>query len=293
MPIVMKNVDKRMTSELWSSEWFKKKFSGRNDIDVDLINCENGREIKSIPMSFFWSGFDKVGDKVLKDPVTNRVLKILKLKDWPPAKDFKIVLQEQYDDLMGNLPVKEYCNRDGTLNLAANVPEHFLKPDLGPKLYIAYSSADTPKAGTTNLHIDISDAFNVIMYVGENSEIDEEKFRKMVQKTKVDPKTPQLINNVNNNTYDKQEPKAKGKKKKNDYMIDYLKHSGISQDQIDRYEKGKERPGAIWHIFKPEDADKIRTFLFDYELKKNKNIKNLDKITSGDLIHDQRFYIDA
>ena len=112
---------------------------------------------------------------------------------------------------MGNLPVKEYCNRDGTLNLAANVPEHFLKPDLGPKLYIEYRSADAPKAGTTNLHIDISDAFNVIMYVRESTEIDEEKFRK-------------------------------------------------SEDQIKRYTEGKERPGAIWHLFKPDDADKIRTF---------------------------------
>ena len=86
---------------------------------------------------------------------------------------------------MGNLPVKEYCNRDGTLNLAANVPEHFPKPDLGPKLYIEYRSADAPKAGTTNLHIDISDAFNVIMYVRESTEIDEEKFRKIIPKQKI------------------------------------------------------------------------------------------------------------
>ena len=189
-PIVIKNVDKRMTSDLWSSEWFKKKFSGKDDIKVDLINCENGRVIPNIEMSYFWSGFDNMGDKVLKDRVTKKVFKILKLKDWPPAKDFKVVLQDQYYDLMGNLPVKEYCNRDGTLNLAANVPEHFLKPDLGPKLYIAYSSADAQKAGTTNLHIDISDAFNVIMYVGESTEIDEKKFRKIIPKTKVDAATP-------------------------------------------------------------------------------------------------------
>ena len=281
-PIVIKNVDKRMNSDLWSSEWFKKKFSGKNDIKVDLINCENGREIKSIGMSLFWSGFDKIDDLGLKDPKTNKFFNILKLKDWPPAKDFKIVLKEQYDDLMRNLPVKEYCNRDGTLNLGANVPEHFLKPDLGPKLYIAYSSVDTPKAGTTNLHIDISDAFNIIMYVGENHEIDEKKFRKMIQQTKLSPKTPQLINNVNNN-FNKPKQEAKRKNEKTEYMIEYLKHSGISQDQIDRYEKGRECPGAIWHLFRPEDANKIRNFLSKKE----------GKITSGDLIHDQRFYIDA
>ena len=36
---MIKNVDKRMTSDLWSSEWFKKKFSGKDDIDVDLMKA--------------------------------------------------------------------------------------------------------------------------------------------------------------------------------------------------------------------------------------------------------------
>ena len=43
-------------------------------------------------------------------------------------------------------------------------------------------------------------------------------------------------------------------------MLEYLRYSGISEDQIKRYTEGKERPGAIWHLFKPDDADKIRTF---------------------------------
>ena len=74
------------------------------------------------------------------------------------------------------------------MNIVERLPSCLLKPDLGPKLYIAYStflkfsrstkakcsnfflgqltSQATKKAGTTNLHIDVSDAVNVLVYVG-------------------------------------------------------------------------------------------------------------------------------
>lgn len=92
---------------------------------------------------------------------------ILKLKDWPTSDDFKHMLPTRFDDLMKNLPIKQYTHRNSILNLASGIPEFFSKPDLGPKLYIAYSSADTYKQGTTNLHIDISDAVNLMIYVGD------------------------------------------------------------------------------------------------------------------------------
>ena len=188
LPIVMKNVHRRMDASLWTCAHFLTRYQGEHDINVDLINCENGKLIKDQSMNFFWRGFENgANGECLLDTVTRKVLRILKLKDWPPAKDFESVLPDQYKDLMENLPVREYTNRDGSLNLASYMPDHFLKPDLGPKLYIAYSSADTPKAGTTNLHIDISDAFNIIMYVGQNQPVEPKKSRppKAVNNTQV------------------------------------------------------------------------------------------------------------
>ena len=41
-----------------------------------------------------------------------------------------------------------------------------MKPDLGPKMYNAYGSSGTPRSGSTNLHLDISDAVNLMIYVG-------------------------------------------------------------------------------------------------------------------------------
>lgn len=39
---------------------------------------------------------------------------------------------------MKNLPLPEYTKRDGRLNLAARLPNFFVRPDLGPKMYNAY-----------------------------------------------------------------------------------------------------------------------------------------------------------
>lgn len=39
---------------------------------------------------------------------------------------------------MENLPLPEYTKRDGRLNLASRLPNFFVRPDLGPKMYNAY-----------------------------------------------------------------------------------------------------------------------------------------------------------
>lgn len=127
----------------------------------------------------------------------------------------------RFHDLMDNLPLPEYTKRDGRLNLAARLPNFFVRPDLGPKMYNAYgekkwlnlmknfnfqssqsyvsslslphiitylsyfvlisasslsaslsflpsglTSSEDRKVGTTNLHLDVSDAVNVMVYVG-------------------------------------------------------------------------------------------------------------------------------
>ena len=95
---------------------------------------------------------------------------LLKLKDWPPTRDFAEVLPRHFADLMGALPVPEYTGRRGALNLASRLPVYTLPPDLGPKMYIAYGAQATQAEdvclfGTTMLHMDMADAVNVMVYV--------------------------------------------------------------------------------------------------------------------------------
>ena len=91
---------------------------------------------------------------------------LLKLKDWPPGDDFSDILPSRFQDLMKHLPLPEYTHRTGKLNLASRLPDFSVRPDLGPKMYNAYGSSHFPKEATTNLHLDISDAVNVMVYVG-------------------------------------------------------------------------------------------------------------------------------
>jgi len=91
---------------------------------------------------------------------------ILKLKDWPPTEDFSDLLPSRFQNLMDCLPLPEYTHRNGVFNLASRLPDFFVKPDLGPKMYSAYGASFYPREASTNLHLDISDAVNLLLYVG-------------------------------------------------------------------------------------------------------------------------------
>ena len=63
------------------------------------------------------------------------------------------------------MPLKEYTTRSGVLNLAHRLPLEINRPDLGPKMYNAYGSEDSVGGkGTTNLHLDMTDAVNMMAY---------------------------------------------------------------------------------------------------------------------------------
>ena len=73
-----------------------------------------------------------------------------------------------------------YTLREGRLNLASYMPDYFLKPELGPKMYIAYGNALYSERASTNLHLDMSDAVNLLVYVGLPDDCDPQENIKCV-----------------------------------------------------------------------------------------------------------------
>jgi hypothetical protein len=66
------------------------------------------------------------------------------------------------------LPAKEYCSEDGYFNVSNRLPEEYMPPDLGPKMFISQGSNPDIKS-CTKLHCDMADAVNVMCFSKTNS----------------------------------------------------------------------------------------------------------------------------
>ena len=139
--------------------------------------------------------------------------------------------------------------RTGDFNLARSIPDFFVRPDLGPKMYLAYGNALYSGTGTTNLHIDMSDACNCLVYVG-------------------------LPNDGSRG-----EHYQEGLRQVDEAGCDVLTRN--------RVRNSPKEIGAIWHIFHPRDADKIRDLMNKVSIEKGEKLSY-----NTDPIHDQSVYLD-
>jgi lysine-specific demethylase 3 len=92
---------------------------------------------------------------------------LLKLKDWPEHSSFEERLPRHGAEFISALPFREYTDHTtGPLNLAVKLPYEVVKPDLGPKAYIAYGVAQELVIGdsVTKIHCDISDAVSKLIF---------------------------------------------------------------------------------------------------------------------------------
>lgn len=238
-PIIVSNVSKQMkVNELWSPEAFSREFG---HVRHDLIDCRRNEPLTGYQIKCFWDGFEDAS-KRLTD-ATGQPL-ILKLKDWPSSEDFADSMPSRFLDLMSALPMPSYTQRNGELNLAGRLPEFFVKPDLGPKMYIAYGLAKYPQSGTTNLHLDVSDAVNVMVFVAKEKELQED-------------------------------------------VMKLIEASDCDELSKSRVTENGETPGALWHIYDAQDADKMRDLLNKVALELGMELEPYH-----DPIHDQQFYLD-
>ncbi|XP_053063174.1 probable JmjC domain-containing histone demethylation protein 2C isoform X3 [Acinonyx jubatus] len=216
-PAVVSGVHKKMNISLWKAESISLDFG---DHQADLLNCKDSI-ISNANVKEFWDGFEEVSKR---QKMKSGETVVLKLKDCPSGEDFKTMMPARYEDLLKSLPLPEYCNPEGKFNLASHLPGFFVRPDLGPRLCSAYgvAAAKDHDIGTTNLHVEVSDVVNILVYVG------------IAKGNGILSKAGVL------------------KKFEEEDLDDVLRK---------RLKDSSEIPGALWHIYSGKDIDKIREFL--------------------------------
>lgn len=176
VPILVTNVLEKFNLR-WTPEYFIEKYAEQSCL---IIECQTDKN-KRITVGEFFAMF---GDYRTRS-------ECWKLKDWPPSSDFKTTFPELYDDFSQAVPIPSYVRRDGAMNIASHFPSNTVSPDLGgfqlsfiirdlvdyvndlcsfnliigPKMYNAMRSNQAPGSkGSTRLHMDMSDALNIMTY---------------------------------------------------------------------------------------------------------------------------------
>lgn len=246
-PVIVANVTEKMRKFIWSPEYFLMRFGNKKH---SLVDCKNDNTIHRVKMKYFYEGFGSI-KKRLPEECEKKM--VLKLKDWPTSSDFADVMKEHFIDLMKAVPFADYTTRHGKYNLTKYLHSFFSAPDLGPKMYSAYGQELMPvKAGSTNLHLDVSDAINVLVHVSQPNdyELSSDQYSKLAIKTT-------------------------------------MEMCGCDNVDIEMFMRNEGIPGAIWYIYPASEADAIRKILFEVAKERG---KPMDK--NDDPLHNQDCFID-
>ncbi|KQJ92845.1 lysine-specific demethylase JMJ25 isoform X2 [Brachypodium distachyon] len=168
-PVIVRNVLELTSGLSWEPMVMWRALREKKDKDeyerlaVTALECLTWFEV-DVNIHKFFEGYSRgaVGPQNL--PL------LLKLKDWPQHSSFEERLPRHGAEFMSALPFRVYTDHtSGPLNLAVKLPKEVIKPDLGPKTYIAYGVSQELGIGdsVTKLHCDMSDAVNILTHTDE------------------------------------------------------------------------------------------------------------------------------
>ncbi|KAH1116168.1 hypothetical protein GLYMA_17G010600v4 [Glycine max] len=309
-PIIVRDVLKQGTGLSWEPmvmwralcENMVSEISSKMS-EVKAIDCLANCEVEIDTHTFF---------KGYTEGRTYRDLwpEMLKLKDWPPSDKFEDLLPRHCDEFIRSLPFQEYSDpRTGILNLAVKLPAHVLKPDMGPKTYIAYGIKEELGRGdsVTKLHCDMSDAVNILTHTAEVILTDEQHFTisKLKEAHRAQNEREQcaqerVADHLEDRPYKDNKEHIENKEvleaksmKKQPIEID---GNIFPNNVLERYtspateNESMETGSALWDIFQREDSEKLETYLRKHSKEfRHTYCSPVEQVVHP--IHDQCFYL--
>ncbi|XP_024400800.1 lysine-specific demethylase JMJ27 isoform X2 [Physcomitrium patens] len=316
-PVIVRNVMESATGLSWEplTMWraLREQTRGKCKDDsktVRAVDCSNWSE-KELNFHKFFTGYEKGWFDKNGWPV------MYKLKDWPQSARFEERLPRHGGEFLACLPYQEYTDpKAGILNLGSKLPEEAVKPDLGPKTYIAYGIREELGLGdsVTKLHCDMSDAVNVLTHSkeikiskGHRKEI--RKLRDHYKKLAVEQvneflarTNSQAAANTTNIDDDMPSHPFSGPNSYIETMVDANGAEKIVRTDLVIERKGdataatdvnevKTYGGALWDVFRREDVPKLQEHLIKH-VAEFRHYGDLPVDAVAHPIHDQSFYLD-
>ncbi|KAM1123975.1 hypothetical protein ACFX13_005346 [Malus domestica] len=301
-PVIVKNVLEQANGLSWEPMVMWRALSENMDAastqysEVKTIDCLAGCEVEINTRQFF-QGYTE--GRMYK----NLWPEMLKLKDWPPSDKFEDLLPRHCDEFISALPFLEYTDpRAGFLNLAVKLPPGVLKPDLGPKTYIAYGFMEELGRGdsVTKLHCDMSDAVNILTHTAEvQSSNEQQSAISRLKKLHRVQDERELMDWENSH---KDRAGQCGGQTEDRETLESNRPSEINgelkvwKDELDdpscssSNEATEETGGALWDIFRREDVPKLEAYLMKhYKEFRHTYCSLVEKVIHP--IHDQSFYL--
>ncbi|KAK9454071.1 hypothetical protein V1511DRAFT_522240 [Dipodascopsis uninucleata] len=152
LPLVIRGTRKNPRCD-WSDIYFIHNHA----IERCILTDGNTGEAVESALGTFFDGF--------KAGIYESSKTCMKLKDWPTNGDFRELYPSLFEDFELSLPFPCYTKREGYFNLVSMFSKEYNIPDLGPRMDVAYPSSHSENGkGTTNLHLDVADTCNIMMY---------------------------------------------------------------------------------------------------------------------------------
>ncbi|XP_075495469.1 lysine-specific demethylase JMJ26-like [Primulina tabacum] len=277
-PVIVRNVLDQTSGLSWEPLVMWRALSEHKDertisrmSDVKAIDCLAGCEVKICTRKFF-KGYTE------GRTYGNLWPEMLKLKDWPPSDKFEDLLPRHCDEFISALPFQEYTDpRNGFLNLAVKLPASVIKPDLGPKTYIAYGIREELGRGdsVTKLHLDMSDAVNILTHTADVA---------------LSPEQHQAIKLFKemHRAQDERESRDLNRKQKScEINFDDKKEKEVTDFLPNVHSK---QGSALWDIFRREDVPKLKEYLVKHSNEfRHTFCSPVHQVIHP--IHDQSFYL--